>query len=57
LNLGLWRRDPATKYEPSGKRPMYEVFRLADTPQWKPAFEFALPIIGIKSWKDIDRQQ
>jgi hypothetical protein len=48
LNLGLWRRDPMTK------KPIYEVFRAADTPEWKKAFEFALPIIGIKSWKEIE---
>jgi uncharacterized protein DUF5722 len=55
LNLGLWRRDANSTAEPSGKRPIYEVFRLADTPQWKQAFEFALPIIGIKSWREIER--
>ncbi|MEO6036043.1 MAG: DUF5722 domain-containing protein [Verrucomicrobiota bacterium] len=48
LNLGLWRRDPMTK------KPIYEVFRAADTPEWEKAFAFALPIIGIKSWKEID---
>jgi hypothetical protein len=53
LNLGLWRRDPNTDHEPWSQRPIYEVFRLADTPQWKKAFKFALPIIGIKSWKKI----
>jgi hypothetical protein len=48
LNLGLWRRDPQIK------KPIYEVFRAADTPEWKKAFEFALPIIGIKSWNEIE---
>jgi len=56
LNLGLWRRDPDTTSKPSGKRPIYEAFRLADTPHWKQAFKFALPIIGVKSWKEIERQ-
>jgi hypothetical protein len=56
LNLGLWRRDPNSTATPSAKRPIYEVFRLADTPEWKRAFEFALPIIGIKSWKEIERR-
>ena len=56
LNLGLWRRDPNSTAQPSGKRPIYEVFRLADTPQWQKAFEFALPIIGIKSWEEIERR-
>lgn len=53
LNLGLWRRDPATVSKPSEKRPMYEVFRVADTPHWRTAFQFALPVIGIKSWNDL----
>lgn len=48
LNLGLWRRDPLSK------KPIYEVFKAADTPEWEKAFEFALPIIGIKSWKEIE---
>jgi hypothetical protein len=54
LNLGLWRHKPDTDAEPFSKRPIYEVFRLADTPQWKRAFQFALPIIGIKSWNEIE---
>lgn len=52
LNLGLWRRNGNTA-EPLSKKPIYEVFRLADTTQQKAAFEFALPVIGIKSWNDI----
>lgn len=54
LNLGLWQRAPDSMDTPMKKRPMYEVFRLADTPQWKQAFQFALPIIGIKSWDEIE---
>lgn len=56
LNLGLWRRDPGTVATPSSKRPMYEVFSLADTPYWRDAFQFALPIIGIQSWEEINHQ-
>jgi hypothetical protein len=56
LNLGLWRRDPKSPLpsQPLSPKPIYEVFRLADTPQWKQAFAFALPIIGIKSWREIE---
>jgi len=54
LNLGLWRRAPDSVSTPSTKRPIYECFRLADTPQWKSAFQFALPIIGLKSWDEIE---
>jgi hypothetical protein len=53
LNLGLWKRATNSISEPSVKKPIYEVFRVADTPQWKQAFAFALPIIGIQSWSDL----
>jgi len=35
-----------------GQRIIYEVFRHADTPGWPEAFQFALPIIGIKNWAE-----
>lgn len=31
---------------------IYECFRLADTPQWEQAFQFALPIVGLKFWPE-----
>jgi hypothetical protein len=52
LNLGLWKRNEASE-QPSthgSKKMIYEVFRKADTPEWREAFAFALPVIGIKSW-------
>ncbi|MDB6027232.1 MAG: hypothetical protein JWM68_3455 [Verrucomicrobiales bacterium] len=52
LNLGLWRRN-GDSAEPLSKKPLYEVFRSADTPQWKQSFKFALPIIGIASWEEL----
>ncbi|HZV34200.1 MAG TPA: DUF5722 domain-containing protein [Verrucomicrobiae bacterium] len=56
LNLGLWRRNlkSTSPSEPAGKKYIYEVFRQADTPQWRKAFAFALPIIGIHDWKEIN---
>ena len=46
LRLGLRsRRD-------GGVRPIYNVFRQADTAAWPEAFKFALPIIGVKSWSE-----
>ncbi len=54
LNLGLWRHKEGTIAEPFSKKPIYEVFRAADTPEWEKAFEFALPVIGIKSWREIN---
>lgn len=57
LNLGL-RRRPAPGADPLGletKKPIYDVFRLADTPAWRGAFEFALPVIGIQQWEDLSQ--
>lgn len=55
INLGLWRRNKASASpcEPAGKKMIYDVFRLADTPQWRKAFAFALPVIGIHDWKEL----
>jgi hypothetical protein len=49
LLLGLRRNRPAGG-EPQPKKKIYDCFRLADTPDWEQAFEFALTIIGVKSW-------
>jgi len=35
-----------------GFRHVYEVFRRADTSEWREAFQFALPIIGVKTWPE-----
>ncbi len=35
-----------------GFRQVYEVFRRADTSEWREAFQFALPIIGVKTWPE-----
>ena len=55
LNLGLWRRNEASASasEPGARKMIYEVFRQADTPQWREAFAFALPVIGIHSWEEV----
>ena len=45
LLLGLRRWDKGYP-----KKKIYECFYFADTPKWEQAFEFALPIIGIKNW-------
>jgi Family of unknown function (DUF5722) len=55
LNLGLWRRNEASgsPSEPGAKKMIYEVFRRADTPKWREAFAFALPVIGIHRWEEL----
>lgn len=55
LNLGLWARDTTSPNpaQPLRKKPIYEVFRSADTPGWESAFRFALPIVGLQEWPTI----
>ena len=52
LLLGLRSLMPsATETRP--KKKSWEAFRAADTPEWEKAFEFALPMVGLKSWDDV----
>lgn len=50
LRLGLWTRRSDSVATPDRKKPIYEVFRQADTSEWQQTFQFALPIIGISKW-------
>jgi hypothetical protein len=52
LNLGLWRRQADSVATPEIKRRMYEVFLKAGTPVEDKAFEFALPVIGVRDWSE-----
>jgi hypothetical protein len=49
LLLGLRRNKPAGGEARPSKR-IYDCFKLADTPEWESAFNFALPIVGLKKW-------
>jgi hypothetical protein len=52
LLLGLRGLTPnATEGRP--KKKSWETFRAADTPEWEKAFEFALPVAGLKSWDEL----
>ncbi len=53
LRLGLWTRRSGTIATPESKKKIYEVFRLADSPEWEKTFRFALPVIGIHSWDEV----
>lgn len=53
LNLGLWTRKAGSIADPERPKKIYEVFKHADQPDWKQAFEFALPVIGLKDWSEI----
>ncbi len=51
LLLGLRGMTPnATEARP--RKQSWECFRAADTPEWGQVFDFALPIIGLRSWDD-----
>jgi hypothetical protein len=50
LLLGLRGMIP-NETEQRPKKKIYECFRAADTPDWQSTFEFALPIVGLKSWE------
>ncbi len=54
LRLGL-RRFVQAESNPHPKKVIYDCFRLADDSDWEAAFRFALPIIGIQNWADIER--
>jgi hypothetical protein len=55
LKLGLWRRNEnsTSPCEPTARKKIYDVFLHADRPEWREAFEFALPIIGISRWEQL----
>lgn len=50
--LGLWTHKPGSVADPDRKRQMYEVFHAAGTPEQARAFEFALPVVGAKTWDE-----
>ena len=53
LNLGLWSRKSGSVATPDKARLIYEVFKAAGTPAQSGAFEFALPILGLKGWAEL----
>ncbi len=55
LRLGLWTFKPNTISDPDKKRQFYDLFLKAGTPEWSPAAEFALPIVGMKDWAEFPK--
>lgn len=52
LLLGLRGMTPnATEARP--QKQIYGCFRAADMPEWRSNFEFALRVIGLKSWEEV----
>lgn len=37
------------------KKKIWECFRVADTPDWRKSFEFALSVTGLTGWDDLER--
>jgi hypothetical protein len=54
LLLGLRGNQPGDG-EPRPKKKIYDCFRAADTAEWEEAFEFALPMVGLRSWDEAGR--
>ncbi|MEO8351079.1 MAG: DUF5722 domain-containing protein [Chthoniobacteraceae bacterium] len=53
LNLGLWTRKPDSISTPDRPRKMYEVFKVAGTPEFEQVAAFALPIVRVETWEDL----
>jgi len=53
LKLGIWSRREGTVTTPGRRKFLYDVFRSADSDDWKSAFEFAKPILGIQRWDEL----
>lgn len=53
LQLGLWTRKPDSIGTPDRKKTIYGVFQKADQHDWERAYEFALPLIGVKTWDEV----
>lgn len=54
LLLGLRGNQPRDG-DSQPRKKIYDSFRAADTPEWQEAFEFALPVIGLRSWDEVER--
>lgn len=57
LKLGLWtwKEDGPSPSEPGRKKKLYDIFRDVDHVSWSPLADFALPIIGIGKWSDLNK--
>lgn len=50
LLLGLWANKPGSIADPDRKKPSYDVFKAADTADWRKAFEPYLKVVGLEEW-------
>lgn len=56
LRLGLWSWDPKSPdpSAPGRKFPSWDVFQAAGTVRWEETVRFALPIVGIRDWRELN---
>jgi hypothetical protein len=52
LRIGL-RRFPDDEKDPGGPKPVWYVFKAADTPAESAVFDPYKEVIGIKDWKEV----
>lgn len=50
LLLGLWSNKPGSVADPDRKKPSYDVFKAADSAEWRKVFEPSLKVIGLEKW-------
>ncbi|WP_138085828.1 DUF5722 domain-containing protein [Phragmitibacter flavus] len=53
LRLGLWENKPNSIADPHRPRRIHDLFKKAGTDQWPATTQFALPLIGIPGWQDL----
>jgi hypothetical protein len=53
LRFGLWSNKPGSIADPDQKRPIWHLFKAADTPEWKATAEPYLKTCGLKSWDEL----
>jgi hypothetical protein len=54
LKLGLWTVEPGSITWPKDKKRSWNVFRALGTETERNQIEFALPILGINDWNEIE---
>ena len=53
LRLGLWENKPGSIADPGRPRIIYDAFKKAGTTPWEETAQWALPIVGLKSWDQL----
>lgn len=51
VRFGLWRNKPGSIADPDQQKLIYELFKKAGTPEWRPAADALLPVTGLSGWE------